>query len=286
MSRSDRRTHHRGQGDHPDMRDNTLGRIPESLIDAAIDGELDPQIQREIGKALQYDPERRQQFHDTRDAINALRLPMDMPDLSDRVLARAHKHRRFIPAKLRAQIRAGRVGMAAVLLVALLGIAGLQHMYPRLTTIAPQQTPVHDIQAAVQRDGAQIAQAVSSEFQTLRSTVAPVVGMFDRPPQRPGQNDQRYDVAVPQTSKAASNIDDTFLYYTRSSLPQPGLVLIPTMRASEHAHRDFPANTRQGMFSAEGSRFLVYAAWGDQSHFAMPERDDTTNRGYKVPELP
>ena len=81
--------------DHPDMRDDAPGRIPESLINAAMDGELDKDIQREIGDALRYDPVRRQEFHDTRDAINALRMPIDTPDLSDRVLERAHRHRRF-----------------------------------------------------------------------------------------------------------------------------------------------------------------------------------------------
>lgn len=128
----------RSRRDHPDMRDDAPGRIPESLIDAAMDGELDPAIQKEIGNALQYDPARRQEFHDTRDAINALRMPIESPDLSDQVLERAHRHRRFIPRKLRQQVRAGRVGMAALLLVTLLGVATLQRMYPRLTTIASQ----------------------------------------------------------------------------------------------------------------------------------------------------
>lgn len=275
----------RSPGDHPDMRDNAPGRIPESLIDAAIDGELDPQIQREIGDALQYDPERRQQFHDTRDAINALRLPLDMPDLSDRVLARADKHRRFIPAKLRAQIRAGRVGMAALLLVGLLAIAGLQHRYPRLTTIASQQTPVHDIQNAVQNDGAQIAQAVSSEIDTLCSTVAPVAGLFDRPVQRPGQNNQRFDVAISPAVYATSN-DNRYPYFSRSPMTQSGMVLFSMIQAKEHARADLTSDAHFGMFPSDSARSLVSASWAILPRALAPEREDATERGYEVPELP
>lgn len=285
MSRSNGRAQPGGHGDHPDMRDNAPGRIPESLIDAAMDGELDPQIQREIGNALQYDPERRQQFHDTRDAINALRLPVDMPDLSDRVLARANRHRRFIPAKLRTQIRAGRVGMAALLLITLLGVAGLQRMYPRLTTISSQQTPVHDIQAAVQQDSAQIAQVVSNEFETLCSTVAPVVGMFDRPIERPGQNNHRFSAAISPATYTATS-DDRYNYLSRSPMTHSGLVMISMMQANELARSDAPQNTRFGLFPAEGSGYLVYASWSSQSIHAAPDRDDHSDRSYQVPELP
>lgn len=194
--------------DHPDMRDQAPGRIPESLIDAAMDGELDAQIQKEIGHALQYDPARRQEFHDTRDAINALRMPIDMPDLSAVVLDRANRHRRFIPRKLRQQVRAGRVVMCAALLTALLGVAGLQRMYPRLTTIASQQTPVRDIEIAVEQDRNQIVNSVQNEVGALRATIRPVAGLFDRI-ERPGMNDARYGVEI-RTASISSN-DDSFV---------------------------------------------------------------------------
>lgn len=193
--------------DHPDMRDQAPGRIPESLIDAAMDGELDAQIQKEIGHALQYDPARRQEFHDTRDAINALRIPIDMPDLSDVVLDRANRHRRFISRKLRQQVKAGRVVMCAALLTTLLGVAGLQRMYPRLTTIASQQTPVRDIELAVEQDRNQIVNSVQNEVGALRATIQPVAGLFDRL-DRPGISDTRYGVEIRTASIATS--DDAF----------------------------------------------------------------------------
>ncbi len=195
----------RPRRDHPDMRHDAPGRIPESLIDAAMDGELDPQIQQEIGRALQYDPARRQEFHDTRDAINALRMPIDTPDLSDRVLARAHRHRRFIPCKLRQQVRAGRVVMAALLLTTMLGVAGLQRAFPRLTTLGAQPTPVANIESAVEQGGQQIAQTLSSDFHKVQECVAqPVRGLLAGSLDRPGTNNYSYELRVVTAPMSAS----------------------------------------------------------------------------------
>ncbi len=275
----------RDRRDHPDMRDNAPGRIPESLIDAAIDGELDPEIQKEIGHALQYDPERRQQFHDTRDAINALRIPVEMPDLSDRVLSRANRHRRFIPAKLRAQVRAGRLGMAAFLLCGLLTIAGLQRMYPRLTTIASQQTPVRDLEIAVEQDRNQLAQALNGEIETIRTSVAPVAGLFDRPIARPGNNEQRFGVELTATSYAHT-AHDQFPRYSRASAGQPGLAVVTMMHAREIAQRDSADSIRYGLMQSDGSRYFIYASWSPQTPTNSSDRDTRPDRGYEVPDLP
>lgn len=199
--------------DHPDMRADAPGRIPESLIDAAMDGELDPEIQKEIGKALQYDPARRQEFHDTRDALNALRMPIETPDLSDRVLQRAHRHRRFIPNRLRRQVRAGRVVMAAFLLTAMLSVASLQRAFPRLTTLGAQQTPVANIEQAVEHGGQQIAQTLSSELRIVQECVAePVRGILAGTVQRPGA-DQSYTYTVRVMTGSASAAPQPAIHY-------------------------------------------------------------------------
>jgi hypothetical protein len=193
----------RSRRDHPDMREDAPGRIPESLIDAAMDGELDPEIQKEIGHALNYDPIRKQEFHDTRDAINALRMPIESPDLSDRVLERAHRHRRFIPRKLRQQVRTGRVVMSALLLTTLLGVAGLQRAFPRLTTFGAQSTPVANIESAVEQSGQQLAQTIVSDIQRVQECVEPVQGLLARSLERPGTNIYTYTLQVADNSVSA-----------------------------------------------------------------------------------
>ena len=48
-------------------------RIPESLIDAALDGEICDQMQNEIAHALRYDHDRREELLETAEAVRAPR---------------------------------------------------------------------------------------------------------------------------------------------------------------------------------------------------------------------
>ncbi|HCT43864.1 MAG: hypothetical protein CMJ35_06645 [Phycisphaerae bacterium] len=271
MNRPNRRVHRA----HPDLNSDAPGRIPESLIDAAIDGELDPEIQKEIGNALQYDPARRQEFHDTRDAIEALRMPVEMPDLSDKVLQRADRHRRFLPRKLRQQVRAGRVAMAGLLLVGLMGVATLQHMYPRLTTIASQQTPVHDLQNAVEHDGAQIAEALGNEVTTIRQKVAPVAGIFDQPVQRPGNNQLRYELAI-STTPYTGAVPRTPLHPYATS---PGYAVVTMLNAREQSAQS--VRKRSGFSTSANAHQFVLTTWTLDDARAEPLTVQN-----KVPDLP
>ncbi len=163
------------QSNHPDIRDDAPGRIPESLINAAIDGEINDDIQREIAHALRYDPVRAQEVRDTKDAINALQMPIATPDFSSRVLDRADRHRRFIPASWRKHVRAGRMGIAAMLLFSLMTVAGLQRLYPRLTTLGAHPTLVLDVEQAVGHDASAISQNIKDEIGTVRQSVASIL---------------------------------------------------------------------------------------------------------------
>lgn len=177
---------------HPDMRADAPGRIPESLIDAAIDGELNEDMQREIAHALRYDPMRKQELMDTADAINALQMPISVPDFAEQILARADRQRRFIPASWRKKVRAGRLGIAAVLLLTLMCVSLLQRNYPRLTTIASHPTPVRNIESAFEQGTNQLASSITAECQTIKSSVAPMASLL----QTPGRTNQRFDVTL------------------------------------------------------------------------------------------
>jgi hypothetical protein len=166
---------------HPDMRADAPGRIPESLIDAAIDGELCDEMQREIAHALRYDPLRKQELLETTDAINALQMPISTPDFSDHVLERANQHRRFIPATWRKHVRTGRLSIAAVLLLSLMSVAGLQRLYPRLTTLAAHPTPVSNVETAFEDDACRLAEQVHQEFNVVRASVPALADMVKLP---------------------------------------------------------------------------------------------------------
>jgi len=188
---------------HPDIRTDAPGRIPESLIDAAIDGELNEDMQREIAHALRYDPLRKQELLETADAINALQMPIIAPDFADLILDRTDRHRRFIPASWRRLVRTGRLGIAATLLLTLIAVAGLQRIYPRLTTLGSHPTPVLDLEVAMEQDTDRLASKVSSEVHTLRVSMAPMASFLETP----GQTDQRFEITLASSpSRPADSI--------------------------------------------------------------------------------
>jgi len=215
-----------GQQDvHPDIRCNAPGRIPESLIDAAIDGELNDDMQREIAQALSYDPVRKQELIDTSDAINALQMPISMPDFSDSVLARADRRRRFIPAAWRKRVRTGRLAIAAMLLLTLMSVATLQRIYPRLTTLASHPTPVLDIEQAMEHDTTLIAESVNERVAGLRASIAPMAELFSAP----GRTDHRFDrshQALIQTTVRSTN---------SNPLPSTSRYKFPSRSTSQYA---------------------------------------------------
>jgi hypothetical protein len=171
----------RGQ-DHDSFDEQIPGRIPESLIDAALDGEICDRMQEEIAHALQYDHERRAELLETADAVRAMGLDdIPMPDLQCAVLNRLDQHERFIPRTMRRWVRTGRMAIAAGVLLGLMLVAGLQSIYPRLTTIGAQSTPVHDVATAVEQDTQRVAEDVQSRVARVRASLSPLEGLLAAP---------------------------------------------------------------------------------------------------------
>ncbi len=244
---------------HPDIRSQAPGRIPESLIDAAIDGEVNEDIQREIAHALRYDPVRKQELLDTTDAINALQMPISTPDFTDAVLARADRNRRFIPATWRKHVRAGRLGIAAALLMTLMSVAGLQRMYPRFTTLASHPTPVQDIELAVECDTECLTETVQEEARNLRASLIPLNKIS-----APGRNNHRLDIAIsnrsfPSASGTQTSVQMQAVGYTQSTnrvyfVSNAQSTVMPTYRPlrliGSDEMRNWVYNTRSFRFPA------------------------------------
>jgi len=182
------------------MRQDSPGRIPESLIDAAIDGELNEDMQREIAHALKYDLVRKTELIDTTNAIHALQMPVATPCFADTILHRVDQRKKFIPASWRKHVRAGRLGIAAALLLSLMTVAGLQRVYPRLTTLGSHPTPVLDIENAIENGAGQLASTVTKEIETYRASVAPMASILSTP----GRSGQRFEVSNASTVNASS----------------------------------------------------------------------------------
>ena len=167
---------------HDQFDKEPVGRIPESLIDAALDGEICDQMQDEIAHALQYDHGRRAELLETADAVRALDLDeIPMPDMQCVVLNRLDQHERFIPRTMRRWVRTGRLAIAAGVLLGLMMVAGLQSMYPRLTTLGTQSTPVDDVASAMAEDTQQVATDVQMRVEILRASMLPLDGLLLAP---------------------------------------------------------------------------------------------------------
>ena len=168
--------------DHDQFGRESHGRIPESLIDAALDGEICDQMQEEIAHALRYDHARRAELLETADAVRALDLDdIPMPDMQCVVLNRLDQQERFIPRAMRRWVRTGRMAIAAGVLLGLMMVAGLQSMYPRLTTIGGQSTPVDDVASAIEKDAQEVVAGVESGVEHMRASLAPLEGLLSVP---------------------------------------------------------------------------------------------------------
>lgn len=210
--------------------DDAPGRIPESLIHAALDGEVSDDMQREIADALKYDRIRHAELLETADAIRALRSDVDAPDFAGVVLGELDRSSRFIPASWRRLVRSGRMGVAAALLLSLVCVAGLQRIYPRLTTIGAQQTPVRDVAQAVEADACRVEQSIREEVQVARASMVPTksIARFSVP----GRTDFAYGVALDEQRFPERSISGGFQVVT---LPSGYMIFVPRADAERVA---------------------------------------------------
>ena len=138
-----------------------FGRIPDSLIDAVIDGEVDSRAQREILSAARRHPVQRQELAETTDLLRALRQPVAAPDFTDSVIHAAHRRRRYIPARVQRVITRSRMAVAASVLLALLAWVGASRAYPDAAVFQSGETSL----AAVERSVATETRAAINQLQ-------------------------------------------------------------------------------------------------------------------------
>lgn len=204
-----------------DQHDDAPGRIPESLIHAALDGEVSDDMQREIADALKYDRTRHSELLETADAIRALRSEVDAPDFATSVLGQLDRSSRFIPSSWQRLVRNGRMGIAAALLLSLVCVAGLQRLYPRLTTIGAQDTPVRNVAQAVETDASRVEECIRQEVQVARASMVPnpISGLTI-----PGRKGFSYAVELDQSRFPERSVSGQFQIV---SLPSGYMIFVP-----------------------------------------------------------
>lgn len=165
----------------PFREDDTPGRIPESLIDSVLDGAVDERTRREVARALRYDPRQRRDVAETMEALSALRGPVPCPDLSAGVLSTLDRRHRFLSPRARRLVRRTRVSGMMLVLIGLIGVAGVQRAVPRFASLSAQPTPLTDVARAVQADTAHAAGQVRDHVRSMQDSMPSLAGVLDMP---------------------------------------------------------------------------------------------------------
>ncbi|MEM9374121.1 MAG: hypothetical protein AAGA55_10805 [Planctomycetota bacterium] len=268
--------------------DEAPGRIPDSLIDAVLDGAVDDRTRREVHRALRHDVTRRQDVHETIEAIQALRAPLDCPDVSAEVLSTLDRSHRFLCTNARRALRRTRMGLGLAAILALGVVAVGQRAIPRLASIAPPPTPVSDVAKAFRSDAGRAADDVMDSARVVRASITRLPALKEAPTQRseplpfdmPGQR-FRFEVDARSVGGSLAGVD---LSGYRMVTLDGGRILLLDAGTEIRPRAMWP--------SGPGSISLLSASYGTASGPSArastdrPEPDQQTRGGWIDEDLP
>ncbi|MFN0133854.1 MAG: hypothetical protein ACKVW3_15165 [Phycisphaerales bacterium] len=113
------------------------GALPAELVDAYFDRELDAAGRDDFFGRLRGDLAACEDVARTQRVVSALREPVEAPDLSQAIMAEVRRRRGFVPLRIRRVVSAGRLAVAATLLLALMGYGLARRWEPGLSDTGP-----------------------------------------------------------------------------------------------------------------------------------------------------
>jgi len=124
----------------------------------------------------------------TRAAVKSLRQPVFVPDQRTEVLVEVDYLRPFLSPRVRKQLSASRVAIAAGLVLTASVLTILQYVYPGITPEGNGAAPIGELVDASQADAAASVRSLASSFADLRDSVTEPVSTAmtnrDRGPMR------------------------------------------------------------------------------------------------------
>lgn len=145
----------------------------DRLVDAYFDRELDLEQRRRLFDELSGDGDRCEDIARMQQILAQLRQTADPIDVTASVIARVDGRRSFLPAKVRSMIRAGRMAVAASILVALLGVVVLQRIAPDATRLGLEDTPVTSLIQNSSEELSEIATSLAGASESARRFLPP-----------------------------------------------------------------------------------------------------------------
>lgn len=134
-------------------------RIPDELVDRFFDRELDEGSREKFFKMIRGDLSRCAEVAKTQRIVSMLREPVEAPDLTEAILGEVRRRRGFLPARLRRMVKAGRLAVAASLLLGILGIALANRYAPGVFRLTPRAAPISGV---IKSSTSELAGAVDS----------------------------------------------------------------------------------------------------------------------------
>lgn len=167
-------------------RDDPEGPVPDELIDAILDGDAPPLDQRALRRAIRSDEQAQARLDSTRDAIDALRVTASgrddeaIPDLTASILGEVDRRRGLFGLRGLRLVAVARIGVAAAVLLAGIGLFVAHRVAPETVTLTPRVTPISDVVRAVPAESADAISSFRNAADSLRQAIASPVERVTR----------------------------------------------------------------------------------------------------------
>jgi hypothetical protein len=228
------------------------GPIPDELVDAFFDRELDEGSREKFFTMLRGDLDQCAKVARTQRMISSLREPIEAPDLTASIMGSIARRRAFLPPRLRRIVTASRFAVAAGLLLGILTIAVIHRMAPETVTLTELPRPV--------------SRVVSSSAQEATAGVQQLQGAMDAMKAR---------ISEPAAELSRLLSTDLPEIDCAQSLPDTRVYLIGTP-----ASTPLPEHGSFALHTGAGSQFVVPPVVyldGASTRIAMPP---TSDRGH------
>ncbi len=117
----------------------------EDVINAYFDRELSSTEEAALARRLNRDAGAAMLFGESEAAIDALRLPVDAPDLSGSILTEVGRRRGWLGAKMQRFVAVGRVAIAACILLGLAVTLTARRLAPEAAVFPQASTPISTV---------------------------------------------------------------------------------------------------------------------------------------------
>ncbi len=140
----------------------------DALIDAYFNRELTSSQSNDLFSMIGEDEVVRDDFDATQNVIDALRAPVDVPDISSSVLDEVGRRRGWLPPRIRSIVTIGRLSVAASFVLVLTAMFLIERSAPGSLDVRPTSQPLTNLVQAGSTETAEGIAAVREGIEKLR----------------------------------------------------------------------------------------------------------------------